>query len=503
MKQATFVLSCILVACGLLGAAAEAIAAPADLDRSFGAKGIQPVVDPSTESVGLESAARMVIGPDDEILVLYSDYACEPPSQECQIDLSLVRFDARGRRDGSFGQGGAAHIAVRQNPYQHLFDLAVGPDGRPVIVADDLGLAVIARFDRAGRPDGSFGAGGMTPWSTQTFLSSQPAVAVQPDGSVVVARERGGVPNESQLLVARFDAGGSPDSAFGIGGEAAVTLGTRSRPSGVLPGGSGKISVATPQCCGGQPLFGEGFSVARLLADGRPDPAWAGDGTLLFPTPGNQATVEAAALTRRDGLVVVFEREGSSVSTVGNVVKLRSDGSLDPSFGNGGSLRLFNRVGMTDPADLTIDSQGRLIGVGWDGNVSVFRLRANGGADRTFNGGQHVSVSIKASQEGAAAVGTQSDGRVVALAESTCCQPKVYALIRLRGGSSRVRCLGRRATIVGTRNADDLVGTARRDVIAALGGRDKVRGLGGADLICGGPGRDSLGGGPGRDQVRQ
>lgn len=505
MKLARLGFSWAVACLVIFGSSGAALAAPADLDRSFGERGMAQVVGPPSDNVGLEAAARMAIGPKDEIFVLYSDYpSCGQQSLICAIDLSLVRYDADGHPDTSFGQGGAAHLAVTQNRYEHAFDLAVGADGRPVVIAYDIGPAVLARFDRRGRPDPTFGAGGTTLWSTQSSTQSPPAIAVQPDGSVVVARERGRVSeSQSELLVARFAPGGALDPGFGLGGEATAVLGTRARPAGVLLGGSGRISVATPQCCGGQPLFGEGFSVARLLSDGRPDSGWDGDGALLFQTPGNQATVEAAALTPRDGLVVVFESEGSTSSTVGNVVKFRSDGSLDRSFGNSGSIRLFNRIGMTDPSGLTVDRQGRLVGVGWDGNVSLFRLRANGGLDRSFNGGQHVSISIGAGQEGPSAVGVQSDGSIVALAESTCCQPKLFVLLRLRGGTSRVRCLGRPATIVGTRDADELEGTARRDVVAALGGRDKVRGLGGADLICGGPGRDSLGGGPGRDRIKQ
>lgn len=55
-----------------------------------------------------------------------------------------------------------------------------------------------------------------------------------------------------------------------------------------------------------------------------------------------------------------------------------------------------------------------------------------------------------------------------------------------------IRCLGRRATIVGTGRADVLRGTPRPDVIAALGGNDRVFGLGRGDVICGGPGNDLI-----------
>jgi acid phosphatase type 7 len=63
------------------------------------------------------------------------------------------------------------------------------------------------------------------------------------------------------------------------------------------------------------------------------------------------------------------------------------------------------------------------------------------------------------------------------------------------------RCLGRRATLVGTPGADRLRGTPRSDVIAAFDGRDVIVGRGGNDRICGGPGVDTISGGEGADRI--
>ena len=63
------------------------------------------------------------------------------------------------------------------------------------------------------------------------------------------------------------------------------------------------------------------------------------------------------------------------------------------------------------------------------------------------------------------------------------------------------RCLGQRATIVGTNGTERLEGTNRDDVISARGGSDYVLGKGGDDLICGGPGDDHLLAGLGRDRM--
>lgn len=69
----------------------------------------------------------------------------------------------------------------------------------------------------------------------------------------------------------------------------------------------------------------------------------------------------------------------------------------------------------------------------------------------------------------------------------------------LEASATSARCLGKKATIVGTARADVLKGTPRADVIAGLGGNDTVKGLGGKDRICGGDGRDTLIGGAGGD----
>jgi hypothetical protein len=73
--------------------------------------------------------------------------------------------------------------------------------------------------------------------------------------------------------------------------------------------------------------------------------------------------------------------------------------------------------------------------------------------------------------------------------------------LRLRGVRSRLRCGGRRATIVGSSRPETLVGTPGRDVIVGLGGRDVIRSFGGGDYVCGGRGPDLLLGARGNDRM--
>jgi hypothetical protein len=69
------------------------------------------------------------------------------------------------------------------------------------------------------------------------------------------------------------------------------------------------------------------------------------------------------------------------------------------------------------------------------------------------------------------------------------------------GGQPRGKCMGRPATLSGSRLPERLIGTRDRDVIVGFAGGDEIFGNGGNDLICGGVGTDSLEGGNGADNL--
>jgi len=495
------------VFCALAFGASTAAAAPADLDRSFGGgDGIAEVMGPAG-SLPQEVGGRMAIGPHDEIFVLYSNYPpCDPPF-DCRVELTVVRYTPDGAPDPSFAAEPQL-VFDHSSPYNHDFELAVGPDGKPVVAAYQGQRLVLARLGLDGRLDPGFGVGGVIPFTSDHSVevaSDIPKLAVQPDGKIVVAVEGSLEGSGRNLIVARFLANGQYDLTFGSGGEVSVVVGTQTRPAGAFIGADGSVTVPAPLCClarSGPGHFGGGLSVIRFTGAGQLDPAWAGDGSLLFPTPGAEGAVEAATPVG-GGLLLSVERSTPTISTVGELVKLTPSGALDPKFGNAGGLRLFNRVGSISSSDLTVDGKGRIVGVGWNSRIAVFRLRSDGSKDRTFNGGERIVVPYGGGGTTEYMVGIQSNGRIIAFGDSGLGAVKRFGLIALRGGTDRSRCLGKKATIVGTKGRDRLTGTPRRDVIVALGGADEVRGLAGPDLICGGKGRDRLFGGAGKDKVRR
>lgn len=469
-----------VLAAALALAVTPAAGAPGDLDGSFGSQGVAVVEGPSGPQLSSQAPPKLALGPKGEIFVLFANAAPCTEFSGCSIEWTVARFSADGIRDAGFN----AHLTVKGNEYEPGA-LAIGPDGKPVVAVLDQGRVVVARFDPAGSLEATLGAGDANPLFGGAY--EPPVVAVQDNGEVLVA-----VGSAFDLRVVRYLPNGERDPGFGSGGEAKMTLSTRSRPAGIMLGAGGSVSLAAPQCCGGSAPFGEGVAFARFLSDGRPDAGLAGSGQAFLYTPKAQGNVEAAALAPDGGAYIVFEVSTENASTVGNVVKLRPDGSVDGGFAGNG----YSHIPMSVDA-LAVDGKGRLVAGGWDGAAAVFRMRPGGGPDRTFGGGEPVKLK----SSGPAALALQSKGRIVVLGEP-CCGPKSATLYRLVGGTDHTRCLGHRATIVGTAKPDEIVGTPHRDVIAALGGADEVRGLGGPDLICGGKGRDKLLGGAGRDTVR-
>lgn len=185
-------------------------------------------------------------------------------------------------------------------------------------------------------------------------------------------------------------------------------------------------------------------------------------------------------------------------------LRLLPSGRLDHSFGHGGIA--YMRGARLNVAGAAVDREGRLLVFGSSaGRLAVLRRLRNGRADPTFAGGSIERLGAHGATQTVAG-GLQGGRKLVVLANAgecirTCPAPLTF-LVRFIGGSAAPHCGGHRATIVGTREDDELVGTRHRDVIVALAGDDVVRGRGGDDVICGGRGNDRLIGGPGRDTLR-
>ena len=242
----------------------------------------------------------------------------------------LARYDADGTLDTSFGTGGI----VTSLPAMGTA-VALQPDGKIVVATQDGRLCTpvftVARFNADGSPDPTFGSGGVANESLgDDACTSEDSLLVQNDGKVIVAGARLG-----KLAIVRFNGAGSLDASFGASGLATVNLGASyvvapSRVRSLLQP-NGKLIVATSGV--------DGFAVVRLAPDGSLDGSFGSSGV---------AAVPQLVLTRAIGLQpdnkIVFaggDLAGTpSASNPGVLARFNPDGSLDSSFGTGGTAEL-------------------------------------------------------------------------------------------------------------------------------------------------------------------
>jgi uncharacterized delta-60 repeat protein len=132
---------------------------------------------------------------------------------------------------------------------------------------------------------------------------------------------------------------GQLDRGFGTRGlvtaprEARAPFGHADTPMGRDP--DGQLVVAVPE--------GQVTTVVRYLSDGSPDPSFGKGGRVVLQVPGKSPDTrfDAAGLAvEKDGRIVIagnLVQQGECTPRCGlALLRLRADGALDPSFGQGG-----------------------------------------------------------------------------------------------------------------------------------------------------------------------
>jgi uncharacterized delta-60 repeat protein len=219
------------------------------LDTGFGVNRNGKV---ATDFFGSNDAATGVaVQPDGMIVVVGTT---TNPQQGTGTEFALARYSKNGTLDPQFGNNGKA-----ANSFMGGSDLANGitiqSDGKIIVVGNDGGgNFLLARYNSNGKLDGSFGASGFVIASSYppgTTAGGANAVAVQPDGKIVVAGtvmtppgnpSLGPTTTGQNLAVARFNPDGSPDTSFGSGGMTGVIAYGQAHAIAMLP--SGDIVVA-------------------------------------------------------------------------------------------------------------------------------------------------------------------------------------------------------------------------------------------------------------------
>jgi uncharacterized delta-60 repeat protein len=330
-------------------------------------------------------------------------------------------------------------------------------DGRMLVAGsiDTFGgsFGFVVRTDAQGGLDGSFGNRG----AVLLPGAALHALAIDSQGRLVVAGERVGGTPVYRGAVWRFSANGLPDVTFGDNGavelvqrDGDTVLDRNSNATGLALLEDDRIVVAG-QAQFPDPLLADNydFSVARLTVDGAFDATFAGDGWAIYATPGGP--VDWEGVTR-----LVHDRASGKVVAVGYykpddehvhvaLSRLLEDGSLDSSYGtpsNPGFSLLDIGAGAAYQYVYGAVAQpdGKLVlavqqAAGGSGDFVVARVQAGGKRDPSFGTDGVTAVDLDPSGVYDMTVGVALQwGRPVAVGQSrrSATSPVIEAsLVRL------------------------------------------------------------------------
>jgi len=369
--------------------------AAGDLDITFGGDGMVET-DSGTgrhdrgADVALQSDGKLVVG---------GWYKSASKGTE----FSVVRYNTDGSLDGTFGSGGIVRTSFG-NKDDAVTGIAIQSDGKIVAggyatVSNRLTFAV-ARYNTNGSLDTTFDGDGKLTTNVVSLGEEIRDIVIQPNGKIVAVGNAEIASGVTDFALVRYNANGSLDTSFGVGGKV-TTPGTVSSRAAALQA-DGMIVVA-----GGASL-GEG-SIARYNTNGSLDTSFAGNGLIEATEGVNYPGLAIQA----DGSIVVAANAGSD----SHLARFDANGNLDPTLGGDGTAT----SPIDEPYDVAIQPDGKIVTSGqgiFNGDVyplSVVRLNSDGTLDATFGSGGVALVPIT---DPIATVGSrlvlQPDGKIVA-----------------------------------------------------------------------------------------
>ncbi|MBK8293580.1 MAG: hypothetical protein IPK93_01955 [Solirubrobacterales bacterium] len=302
---------------------------------------------------------------------------------------------ADGTPDPIFGGDGRVTFDLQADGMEDPSDIAVDSQGRIVVVgsifkSSDPSKAYVARLLGTGQLDTSFDGDGI--WILPTPNATFSGVAVDPGDRIVAAGQRVNGGTGFDFLAVRVLASGQPDPGFSGDGIQTVNFGGAATDvsSDVTIDGQGRIVMSGYSTLGG-PV---GLAVARLTPDGTPDATLNGSGIGIPDVGGSYSDGRSIAIDDQGRIVIAGSIKGVG-GLIGNlVIRLRPEGSFDPSFSDDGRNTVEFAVGKNEvPEQVLIDEQKRILVVGnarvefADGPYSgtIARLLPNGLLDQTFD----------------------------------------------------------------------------------------------------------------------
>ena len=330
---------------------------------------------------------------NETVLLTFDNFSKASPGVFTNTLLTIVDDEALAVPAGAVD----TFFDPRPGPNQFVNALALQPDGKLIVggtftAFGGVSRPRIARLEINGQVDSTFAPG-------QGANGSVNAVALQPDGKVLLGGGFTKVGNRNRSGIARLTTAGALDTSFNPGAGADNPVNAMAlQPDGkvIIVGGFATYNGVTRA------------GVARLLPNGVLDQSF-------FPGTGANGPVSTVAL-QSDGKVVM----GGEFTTfnslpIRRLVRLNVDGSVDGTFDTSQSPNSSVRSVVVQP-DGRIVVAGGFTSIGGTARSYIARFNDDGTLDPAFDPGTGPNSLIYS-------VALQPDGKMIIGGEFTTVGP--------------------------------------------------------------------------------
>ncbi len=392
------------------------------LDNTFSSDGKVTLDFANTE----DEANAVTIQADGKIVVAGNSRSAN------YADFTLARYNPNGTLDNSFNGNGKI-MTIVGNSSSCAYAIAIQNDGKLVTAGyrfkentNVTGDFALVRYNANGSPDNSFGINGQFILDFGGTYDQAHSIALQQDGKIIA----GGI-SDNKFAVIRCMPDGSLDNMFnenGVG--AAINIADVASIHSVAVQPNGKI-VAAGNCLNNDGMQSSAFEIVRYDTNGKPDNSFDSDGivtTSFFEGSPNKDNGRSIAI-QPDGRIVVAGSSSNSSGSYLVMARYNTNGSRDLQFSNS-----FPQHDIS-VASIAIQPDGKIIAAGQIFNGSnydfaVIRFNPDGTADKSFGTDGIVATAIGTGHDYGQSVKIQADGKIVVAGYAYITSGYDFAVVR-------------------------------------------------------------------------
>lgn len=366
-------------------------------------------------------------------------------------------FGQAGSLDPTFGKSGTVttNLGVNAstgvaNSVILVSDAILQPDGKIVVVAYTYAVAVV-RYMPNGSLDTSFGHGGIVITSFGNIAAQPYSVALQGDGKIVVAGGGSFFAGGSGFALERLNTNGTLDTTFGAGGQVTTpfTTGLEAAAHAVLVQPNGMILAAGVDTISGYHGGSTFPALARYNSNGTLDSTFGSGGTLI--ATGSNVATDIVGLDAAGDIFVVDYAGISEFSSTGVLDSGVTPSTITAASGHG-AINAFYSNGEFLASNVFVVKKH-------DEDEQVVRYTATGAVDTTFNNPPFDFAADGTFSADYGGVTILPNGQIIVGGYHSAPGfiPTVFALARLNSNGSLDTTFGTGGTVTTSFQGDDII----------------------------------------------